>query len=491
MQGCFNQRQDVPGGLWSRRRSFLRLVPPWSSSPSGSASSSESDGDTRETIRILIREGAEARERYDAATRELDRVRAALEAAEIKWALDAAELETAAARIEAADAQGLAVGREEEVATLRAELERLQWRHADLEEQHDDLSRAAMTAVAATGSGGQLLPDHLRALPFCVRDLVIEGMRQEQKRQLATGFWEWGDDAAAENVIKSLLKEFLAKGFLPPKDVAGWRAPSPEHEEPHPEPYEVVSFLAFKERGLRYPAHWFFWGLLHEWRLELQHLNPNAVLHIAGFVTLCEAFLGIELHVGLFQGFFYGKTSPANGEMSSATPVGGFGLQRRPRYDDIYPEYTPAESNKGWHGDWFYIRNPPEAPFPEFHGGRPGMLTTEKTLVAALKEVIRESVVDAWNNGATVFFTMCERRMTPLSERRKSMWLYSGPSDPDRSFAEELPEDDVYYWLMMVLKGVDQEDFKALAPFDCGKPPNLARILPLERCFCLVVQSFV
>ncbi|RLM73710.1 putative gypsy-type retrotransposon RIRE2 [Panicum miliaceum] len=172
------------------------------------------------------------------------------------------------------------------------------------------------------------------------------------------------------NVNESLLEDFAAKGFLPPEEVAGWRAPPPEHEEPHPEPYEVVSFLAFHEQGLGYPAHWFLQGLLHELRLELQHLNPNGVLHIAGFVILCEAFLGIEPHVGLFWAFFYGKTSPAKGETSSAAPVGSFGLQRRPRHDDVYLEYTPADTNKGWHIDWFYIRNPPEAPFPEFHGER-------------------------------------------------------------------------------------------------------------------------
>ena len=50
----------------------------------------------------------------------------------------------------------------------------------------------------------------------------------------------------------------------------------------------MVSFLTFHERGLGYPAHWFLRGLLNEWGLELQHLNPAGVLHIAGFITVCE-----------------------------------------------------------------------------------------------------------------------------------------------------------------------------------------------------------
>jgi hypothetical protein len=65
-----------------------------------------------------------------------------------------------------------------------------------------------------------------------------------------------------------------------------------EHEEPHHEPDEVVSFLTFHVRGLGYPAHSFLLSLLNEWEVELQHLNPNGVLHIAGFVTVYEGFSG-------------------------------------------------------------------------------------------------------------------------------------------------------------------------------------------------------
>ena len=96
-----------------------------------------------------------------------------------------------------------------------------------------------------------------------------------------------------------MLKAFAEKGFLPPKEVAHWRAPGRE-EFPQPRPGEVVSFLAFHECGLGHPAHWFLRGLLNEWGLELQHLNPTGVLHIAGFVTVYEAFLGMEPHVDIF-----------------------------------------------------------------------------------------------------------------------------------------------------------------------------------------------
>jgi hypothetical protein len=38
--------------------------------------------------------------------------------------------------------------------------------------------------------------------------------------------------------------------------------------------------------------------------LELHHLTPLGILHIAAFMTLCEAFVGIELHFDLSNYFF-------------------------------------------------------------------------------------------------------------------------------------------------------------------------------------------
>ena len=101
----------------------------------------------------------------------------------------------------------------------------------------------------------------------------------------------------------SVLEAFVMKGFLSPWEVAHWRVPRRE-EFPQPHPDEVVSFLTFHEHGLGYPTHWFLCRLLNEWGLELQHLNPMEVLHIAGIITVYEAFLGMEPHTDLFRLFF-------------------------------------------------------------------------------------------------------------------------------------------------------------------------------------------
>ena len=123
---------------------------------------------------------------------------------------------------------------------------------------------------------------------------------------------------------ESVLEAFTVKGFLPPKEVAHWRAPRRE-EFPQPQPDEVVSFLTFHERGLGYPAHWFLRGLLNEWGLELQHLNPTRVLNIAGFVAVCEAFLGMEPHADFFRRMFSGRALTV-GNPAEIAPVGGFAL---------------------------------------------------------------------------------------------------------------------------------------------------------------------
>ena len=46
-------------------------------------------------------------------------------------------------------------------------------------------------------------------------------------------------------------------------------------------------------------------------------------------------------------------------------------------------------------------------------------------------------------DGVRVFHTLYHHRVTPLAERRQLMWLYGGPSDPDRASPEELPNDEV------------------------------------------------
>ena len=73
---------------------------------------------------------------------------------------------------------------------------------------------------------------------------------------------------------------------------------------PSPPDGYVVSFAHFHECGFTTLIHRFLQGLLHYYKIELQHLNPNGIQHMMAFVALCEGFLGISPHFDLWRYFF-------------------------------------------------------------------------------------------------------------------------------------------------------------------------------------------
>ena len=59
--------------------------------------------------------------------------------------------------------------------------------------------------------------------------------------------------------------------------------------------------------------------------MELQHLNLTRVLHIAGFITVCEAFLRMVPHMDFFRRMFSGRAL-SEGKPLMIVLVGGFTL---------------------------------------------------------------------------------------------------------------------------------------------------------------------
>jgi hypothetical protein len=53
------------------------------------------------------------------------------------------------------------------------------------------------------------------------------------------------------------------------------------------------------------PSHQFLRLLLQFYGLDLHHLTPSGMLHIAAFATLCEAYMGNEPHFDLWNYFFH------------------------------------------------------------------------------------------------------------------------------------------------------------------------------------------
>jgi hypothetical protein len=70
-----------------------------------------------------------------------------------------------------------------------------------------------------------------------------------------------------------------------------------------PTPIEgyVVALVAFYKWGLGVPSHRFLHSLLRQYDLELHNLTPWGILHVATIVTLCEAYMGIDLYFSLWN----------------------------------------------------------------------------------------------------------------------------------------------------------------------------------------------
>jgi hypothetical protein len=80
----------------------------------------------------------------------------------------------------------------------------------------------------------------------------------------------------------------------------------------------------------------FLLGLLYFYGLELHHLNPNSICHIAIFIHFCEGFLGIEPHWDLFRFLFRVKPQPTS---KNPLVVAGAGIQLREQAGDKYLFY--------------------------------------------------------------------------------------------------------------------------------------------------------
>ena len=83
-----------------------------------------------------------------------------------------------------------------------------------------------------------------------------------------------------------------------------------------PGPHERVVFLAHFVRGLGIPLHPFVHGLMFYYGLDFQNLAPNFVLNISAFIVVCEAFLRIKPHFGLWLKTFNVKPKVVGGRQA-------------------------------------------------------------------------------------------------------------------------------------------------------------------------------
>ena len=113
---------------------------------------------------------------------------------------------------------------------------------------------------------------------------------------------------------------------------------------------ERVCLVPYLIKGLGLPIHPFLRGLLEFYGLQLHKLMPASVLHIAGFVALCELFLGVEPHFGLWKRLFCLVPRFKEGSLyqvgrAEVWRIAGTG----------YLSGTPKKVSEDCPSEWFYI----------------------------------------------------------------------------------------------------------------------------------------
>ena len=65
-----------------------------------------------------------------------------------------------------------------------------------------------------------------------------------------------------------------------------------------------MTFTVLAKYGLAFPVIKFVRQILWLYNLQLHHLTPQCILHMACFAAFCEGYLGIWTHLGLWFSLF-------------------------------------------------------------------------------------------------------------------------------------------------------------------------------------------
>ena len=165
-----------------------------------------------------------------------------------------------------------------------------------------------------------------------------------------------------EDVLKLREARFL------PGEISH-RLPAQGQVIPTPKPGESVVFMSHFLRGLGFPTDPFVRGLMFYYGLEFHDLAPESILHISSFIVVCEAFLCIMPHFGLWL-----KTFGVEPKMIEGRHVECGGAVISKNVDAPGPEGSFQEELGLWQREWFYITVPRSAKWavpPAFRSGPP------------------------------------------------------------------------------------------------------------------------
>jgi hypothetical protein len=257
-------------------------------------------------------------------------------------------------------------------------------------------------------------------------------------------------------VSESDLLHLVDVGILPPKELCSWRI-CHGVTVPIEDTHESVVYVPFLILGLALPISPFFCGLLDFYNLNLTHLNPNSILQISIFVHLCEAYLGVLPHFGLWKYLYHCRPGMAGGQHQL---VGGASLEMRRGRKTEYLDIPLKDNIKGWRLEWFIVQNHGKS-LPPRSGRHPDVRTpswieSPTALEVTEAKVLLAKVCLLKERGLTAEAVVADfvfKNIQPLKDRAYPTYLYSGVTDSTRVTNRRIPTKDFVSWLDMILRG--------------------------------------
>ena len=115
----------------------------------------------------------------------------------------------------------------------------------------------------------------------------------------------------ASSVIEEDIKKLREARYLTAEIFH--RLPPRGQAVPTPKSNENVVFVSHFLRGLGLTLDPFVRGLMFYYGLDFHDLAPDSILHISSFIVVCEAFLHITPHFGLWLKTFNVKPKAVEG----------------------------------------------------------------------------------------------------------------------------------------------------------------------------------
>ena len=289
---------------------------------------------------------------------------------------------------------------------------------------------------------------------------------------------DWARSTFSQEDVDELKRQDLLAGME-------YRIPGDEEIPKPPKGWRVI-FFSFLFRGLSLPAHEFLRGLLFVYGLQLYHLTPNSLLHVAVFITFCECYLGIDPHWGLWKSLYQVRGQSGDERYT----IGGCGFSVKSSAKFL--ENAGVDSVQNWRNKWFYVKDMPVenqeenlAAFVDVKADNlpswQNKLTKKERLeVKRLMPRVEEAVnVLSQEYGFVRLISIfIGRRLQPLQARLTPMWEYSGPSDASRFGRKDFgTAEGLEMAIKSIIKGKKSKKLPppcSLAPFgDDNKLPEV------------------